>query len=349
TQYCPFPHPTGQKLYLLGFFPMDHHQDSTIPIDSCVPLPSPDLPISACWSPDAKSSESESQRRHKSVHIRVIDVGIRYPAEWHKTFAMLLYAGCSLLLSSSVIVFVNSWSSAKHVLSPFPDLIPTYIGHADWIFKASEVSSLVLLILWSIQWFLLRYKSIVGRRFLFIIGTLHLYRTLTIYGTVLPVPSSDMTCEEKLNGDWKLLLKQTLKLVSTGGFFQRSPTLCGDYVPTGQTAGLILTYMFIKAYSPGKFWVYHLLCWFLCVMGAASVMFTHITLLLDVIAAYFITTRMFWWYHTLANNQCLKIPSPHNYLSRIWWFRIFVFCEENVMGTIPLSYSWPVSCSICQD
>uniref|UniRef100_A0A8C8SFN1 Sphingomyelin synthase-like domain-containing protein n=1 Tax=Pelusios castaneus TaxID=367368 RepID=A0A8C8SFN1_9SAUR len=288
-------------------------------------------------------SESESQRRHKSVHIRVIDVGIRYPAEWHKTFAMLLYAGCSLLLSSSVIVFVNSWSSAKHVLSPFPDLIPTYIGHADWIFKASEVSSLVLLILWSIQWFLLRYKSIVGRRFLFIIGTLHLYRTLTIYGTVLPVPSSDMTCEEKD----KILLPHTSVQMIKQKKVSRHGTQIIFYTDSYITANS--EDLLLVSDSPGKFWVYHLLCWFLCVMGAASVMFTHITLLLDVIAAYFITTRMFWWYHTLANNQCLKIPSPHNYLSRIWWFRIFVFCEENVMGTIPLSYSWPVSCSICQD
>ncbi|TFK09522.1 sal-like protein 1 [Platysternon megacephalum] len=146
-------------------------------------------------------------------------------------------------------------------------------------------------------------RSIIGHRFLFIIGTLHLYWTLTIYVTVLTVPSSGITCEEKLDGDWKLLLKQTLKLVSTGGFFQRSPRFCGDYVHSGHAASLILTYMFIKAYSPGKFWVYHLLCWFLCVMGVASVMFTHTTLLLDVIAAYFVTTRVFWWYHTLANNQ----------------------------------------------
>ncbi|KAM7162940.1 phosphatidylcholine:ceramide cholinephosphotransferase 2-like [Macrochelys suwanniensis] len=330
---------------------MDRNQDSTIHLrmDHRMPPLSPEPPVSACLSPDAKSSESDIQRRYKSVHIRVIDVGIRYPTEWHKTFVMLLYAGCSLLLSSSVVVFVNNWSSAKYVISPFPDLISTYVGHADWAFKASEVSSLMLLILWSIQWFLLRYKSIVGRRFLFIIGTLHLYRTLTIYVTVLTVPSPDITCEEKPDGDWKLLLKQTLKLVSTGGFFQRSPRFCSDSVHSGHAASLILTYMFIKAYSPGKFWVYHLLCWFLCATGVASVMFTHTTLLLDVIAAYFVTTRVFWWYHTLANNQCLKIPSHHNYLSKVWWFRIFEFCEERVMGTVPLSYSWPVSCSICQD
>ncbi|CAM5132683.1 unnamed protein product [Eretmochelys imbricata] len=49
----------------------------------------------------------------------------------------------------------------------------------------------------------------------------------------------------------------------------------------------------------------------------------------------FVTTRAFWWYHTLANNQCLKIPSPHNYFSKVWWFRIFVFCKECVMGTRP--------------
>lgn len=48
-------------------------------------------------------------------------------------------------------------------------------------------------------------------------------------------------------GDWKLLLRQTMKLVSTGGFFQRPPSFCGHYVSSDHAASLILTYMFIKA------------------------------------------------------------------------------------------------------
>ncbi|XP_078509292.1 phosphatidylcholine:ceramide cholinephosphotransferase 1-like isoform X2 [Lissotriton helveticus] len=260
------------------------------------------------------SSDASLQKHPRSPLVEVIDVGVKYPSEWHKTLTMLLYAVSSMLLSCFVIVLVNNWVPAQEVVSPLPDLFSRSFGNSTWAFKLSEVCSFLLLALWLIQWFLLRYKSIVGRRFLFIIGTLHLYRTLTTYVTVLPVPSQYIICENKVNEGWDVVLKQTFKLVSNGGFLlRRSPAFCGDYMYSGQAATLILTYLFIKTYSPDIFWFYHLFCWLLSVTGVVSIMFTHTHYTLDVIAAYFVTTRIFWWYHSLANNQvehvCLDFRS----------------------------------------
>ncbi|XP_077180437.1 phosphatidylcholine:ceramide cholinephosphotransferase 2-like isoform X2 [Paroedura picta] len=213
--------------------------------------------------------------------------------------------------------------------------------------SSRKVTSILLIALWLLQWFLLRYRSIIGRRFLFIIGTLNLYQSLIMYVMVLPIPSSEIAYEEKFYGDWELFLRQTLKITSTGGLLQRPAVFCGVSI-YGHTANLILTYLFIKTYSPRKFWAYHALCWSLCVLGLVSATFLHAYNLVDVIVSYFMTTRLFWWYHALANHQWQKKASPQNYLSKVWWFGIFVFLEKNVLGTIPGSYSWPISCSVCQ-
>lgn len=42
------------------------------------------------------------------------------------------------------------------------------------------------------------FRSIVGRRFFFIIGTLYLYRCITMYVTTLPVPGMHFQCAPKV-------------------------------------------------------------------------------------------------------------------------------------------------------
>jgi len=44
-------------------------------------------------------------------------------------------------------------------------------------------------------------RSIACRRFLFLIGTLYLYRCVTMYITTLPVPGMHMTCAPKVSGN----------------------------------------------------------------------------------------------------------------------------------------------------
>lgn len=42
------------------------------------------------------------------------------------------------------------------------------------------------------------FRSIVGRRFFFIVGTLYLYRCITMYVTTLPVPGMHFKCSPKV-------------------------------------------------------------------------------------------------------------------------------------------------------
>lgn len=141
-------------------------------------------------------------------------------------------------------------------------------------------------------------RSIVIRRFFFLIGTLYLYRCVTMYITTLPVPGMHMNCAPKvsseriqtvsllrhkaeessecfisyscflfgnwlshfqLHGDSQAKIQRILQMVSGGGLsITNSHLLCGDFLYSGHTVMLTLTYLFIKEceYSNQRFWCF---------------------------------------------------------------------------------------------
>ncbi len=67
---------------------------------------------------------------------------------------------------------------------------------------------------------------------------------------------------------------------------------------------------------------------------------------IDVLVAYWITTRMWWLYHTMANQENLKRAgsgvSEGNYLSNMWWWYVFRYFEGQVPVMLPREYGWPL-------
>ncbi|XP_041116945.1 phosphatidylcholine:ceramide cholinephosphotransferase 2 [Polyodon spathula] len=286
----------------------------------------------------------KSGRKHQDyIKISVPEPKNRLPLEWWKTGIAFIYALFNLVLTTVMITVVHERVPAKETSPPLPDKFFDYVGRVEWAFSISEINGMILVGLWCCQWLFLRYKSIAARRFFFIMGTLYLYRCMTMYVTTLPVPGMHMKCAPKLHGDSQAKLQRILRLISGGGLsITGSHILCGDFLYSGHTVMLTLTYLFIKEYSPRRFWWYHLLCWLLSAVGVVCILVGHEHYTVDVVIAYYITTRLFWWYHTMANVQTLR-SSPQNYLSRSWWNPVFCFFEKNVQTQVPCSFSWPIA------
>ncbi|XP_056153231.1 phosphatidylcholine:ceramide cholinephosphotransferase 1-like isoform X1 [Lampris incognitus] len=267
-----------------------------------------------------------------------------FPEEWGKTAAAFLYAMICFTLTTVMISVVHERVPSKEATPPLPDKFFDWFGRKEWAFTICEINGVVLIVLWLIQWALLKHRSIVGRRFFFIVGTLYLYRCLTMYITTLPVPGMHFKCSPKVLGDYASQMRRVLKMIAGGGLtITGSHHMCGDYLYSGHTVMLTLTYLFIREYSPKRFWWYHWLCWLLCAVGLFCILLAHDHYSIDVVVAYYITTRLFWWYHTMANQQALKEPSQSNFVSRVWWYRYFLYLETNVQGVIPRHYQLPFS------
>lgn len=267
-----------------------------------------------------------------------------FPTEWGKTGLAFIYAVVCFVTTSVVISVVHERVPPKEHTPPLPDKFFDLFDRREWAFSICEINGMLLVGLWLVQWVLLKHRSIIGRRFFFIVGTLYLYRCITMYITTLPVPGMHFKCSPKLLGNWEAQMRRIMKMIAGGGLsITGSHTMCGDYLYSGHTVMLTLTFLFIKEYSPRRFWWYHWFCLALSAIGIFCILLAHDHYTVDVVVAYFITTRLFWWYHTMANQQSLKETSQSNLFSRVWWYKLFQYFEENVNGTVPRNYQLPLS------
>ncbi|XP_063757174.1 phosphatidylcholine:ceramide cholinephosphotransferase 2 [Eleginops maclovinus] len=267
----------------------------------------------------------------------------RLPAEWWKTGVAFLYAIFILVFTTVLITVVHERVPDKSVSPPLPDKFFDYVDRVPWAFTVTEVNGLILCGLWLVQLLFLKHKAIIGRRCFFLIGTLYLYRCVTMYITTLPVPGKHMVCAPKLYNDSTGKIWRILSLISGGGLsLTGSHLMCGDFLYSGHTVMCTLSYLFIKEYSPRWMWWYRWICWCLSASGVLCILIGHEHYSIDVVVGYIATTRTFWWYHTMANTHALR-QAPNNFLSRTWWNPAFNFLERNVRTPVPVVFSWPVA------
>lgn len=135
--------------------------------------------------------------------------------------------------------------------------------------------------------------------------------------------------------NWKRLLIGTsligwwcLFTCSTGSYLQ--------YLPTHNTS--VSFCFFVFADTPRNWNLIHTISWVLNLFGIFFILAAHEHYSIDVFIAFYITTRLFLYYHTLANTRAYQ----HSRRARIW-FPMFSFFECNVNGPVPNQYEWPFS------
>uniref|UniRef100_A0A8C9XP16 Sphingomyelin synthase-like domain-containing protein n=1 Tax=Sander lucioperca TaxID=283035 RepID=A0A8C9XP16_SANLU len=266
--------------------------------------------------------------------IHSLSNGLRRHCDyWWKTGVAFLYALFILVFTTVVITVVHERVPDKSVSPPLPDKFFDYLDRVPWAFTVTEVNGLVLVGLWLVQ-------AIIARRCFFLIGTLYMYRCVTMYITTLPVPGKHMVCAPKLYNDSTGKIWRILRLISGGGLsLTGSHLMCGDFLYSGHTVMLTLhirtethTHTHTHTHTDIHITQSHNASGVLCILIA------HEHYSIDVVVGYFATTRTFWWYHTMALRD-----APNNYLSRAWWSPVFKFLERNVHTTVPVEFSWPVA------
>lgn len=119
---------------------------------------------------------------------------------------------------------------------------------------------------------------------------------------------------------------------------------CGDYMFSGHTVTLTLLNFFITEYTPANSYYVHVLhtgAWVINLFGVFFILAAHEHYSIDVFIAFYISTRLFLYYHTLANSQSNFNAQRDRDRTRIW-FPLFYFFESNVRGMVPNEFENPI-------
>lgn len=289
-------------------------------------------------SPSSTPSPSSSSNDLNATEKMIA----KSPPEIHKTFIALLFTVFSWFCTvGSLSVVHDRYPRSK----PLPDVVHSLIPYIGWALAASEYIIIFGVAFCFILVVLHKYRWIILRRLCFIVGLLYLGRSITMLVTALPPPDDNYKCDPPANvTNAMLYVNRVFKMLSGGGLtIGGSYTLCGDYIYSGHTCILVMCYLVTREYAPRRLFFLSAVIWVLSLAGIVMVAISRGHYTIDIVLAYYITTRVFWTYHTMACNHKLKEPGNTNYLAREWWFPIMRYFEANVVDhKLPNQYEWPL-------
>lgn len=264
-----------------------------------------------------------------------------YPREPLKTFLSAVFLILGWIATTGSLALTHERVPET---KPLPDIILDNVPYQAWALQVCEYILMVSTISAVMVVMAHTHRLIILRRIWLILGLLYFYRAITMFITVLPKADTNYTCHEKIDNVTAVDIgKRILTIVSGGGLSINGKHIyCGDYIFSGHTLVLAMGYLTIKQYSPRRFFLLHWISFATSLAGVILLLLARGHYSIDVIIAYWITTRLWWLYHTMAHHTDLKLSGDHNLMDGLWWWRIFVYLEGNVGGMLPREYSWPI-------
>lgn len=277
--------------------------------------------------------------RRKQLHMDVVRPPVQptFEPEIHKTVISYIYVTIVLFLTAFVMVEVHDRVPDSDKYPPLPDIILDNLPYMPWAFMASELCGVILAIILLAVIIFHKHKFIVLRRLFAILGTVFLLRCVTMFMTSLSVPDHRLGCAGKMYGDWNIKLWRALEIFSGFGMTLTGVRTCGDYMFSGHTIVITTLNHFITEYTPRNFHLLHTLSWILNIFGTFFVLAAHEHYSIDVIIAFYITSRLFLYYHTLANTRAVRHSDERTKV----WFPMFAYFESNIDGVVPNEFCWP--------
>lgn len=293
--------------------------------------------------------EHSPQRAHPGDFIVEIPPGAvreeRYPKEIWKTILSFFFLFLCVCINMMSLAMVHERLPDRNKTKPLTDVVLDNVTARDWGLDVSEYLIMVSTTVAMLVVVFHKHRFIVARRMFLIIGLLYLYRSITMYVTVLPVSSTTYYCSPKSNNTTPVLvIKRMFYLISGFGLsINGKHTYCGDYIYSGHTMVLVLSYLIVAEYSPKKLWPVHWAMWGSALLGVSFVLLAHAHYTVDVVIAYYVTTRLFWTFHTLLVTPHRSGNGYNNHMiQREWWYYMFTYMERNVRGPVPRRYDWPL-------
>ena len=93
--------------------------------------------------------------------------------------------------------------------------------------------------------------------------------------------------------------------------------------------------------SPRSLFLFHVCSWLCNVFGLFFILAAHEHYSIDVFIAFYLTSRLFLYYHSLANNSALR--QQDGVRTRVW-FPLFSFFEAKADRIVPNEYEMPLPC-----
>ncbi|KAF7219880.1 sphingomyelin synthase-related protein 1-like [Nothobranchius furzeri] len=257
------------------------------------------------------------------------------PEVW-KTIISSLYVFLVFGFTSFVMVIVHERVPDMRTYPPLPDIFLDSVPRIPWAFAMAEACGLILCYMFLLILLLHKHRSILFRRLCSLMGTVFLLRCCTMFATSLSVPGQHLKCASKTYADSWGKIQRALTIWSGFGMTLTGVQTCGDYMFSGHTVVITMLNFFVTEYTPRNWNLIHTISWVLNLFGIFFILAAHEHYSIDVFIAFYITTRLFLYYHTLANTRAYQ----HSRRARIW-FPMFSFFECNVNGPVPNQYHWP--------
>lgn len=302
------------------------------------------MEMQAYGEPDSPLRSTDSQHR---LNFSPTPHSNAYPSELEKTALCFVLMSVILVLNIiSTAIIHDRTPNEKMKHPPLRDIsfdASSSINEGDTSMILT-ISEILLVISSGIVFGLItlhRHKSIIFRRFFFLIFLLFSARLLTMNATMLPISSERLYhCEPKHHAANVGLIMSRFLEISYGWGLSSTSELkyCGNYVYSGHTVVLVLNSLMIDEYCPS--FLVNVLMKVITLISVLMILVSRYDYTVSVIIAYYITTRLFWLYHTLANNPPLKKLNATNQICKEWWYPIFQFLEGNVKDVVPPSFKF---------
>jgi len=265
----------------------------------------------------------------------------KIPGEPLKTLLAAFFLGTGFLATTISLAFTHE---RVPELQPLPDIVLDNIKYQSWGLDVSEYLLMISTMSAMVVVMLHSHRLVILRRIWLLLGILYYYRALTMFVTVLPKSDETYTCMPRKNDTTALdYSKRVLTIISGGGLSINGKHIyCGDYIFSGHTMTLTMGYLAIKQYSPRRFILLHWASFLISLCGVIFLLLSRGHYTIDVLLAYYVTSRIWWIYHTLAHNQQLKTRGEHNSLDNMCWWHVFRFFEKNIKVPLPHTFSFPI-------